>query len=279
MEAESAERGKEIISHFVLVHGACHGAWCWYKLSDLLKNAGHVVTAVDLGGAGLNPNDGEAIRSLAEYNEPLARFMKALPHGDEDGAEKDAKVILVGHSMGGVNLTCMMEQFPHKIAAAVFVTAFMPVPGTTPLQLINQVYERNKTWGDTEFKYGLDGQSSRPTSFKFGSNFAREYLYHNSPSQDITLAERLLRSMPVFDEAVIYSSENYGRVPRAFIVAKQDKAIWEELQRKMIADNPPDRVYELEESDHSPFFSCPARLARILQEISSHCADGLIQTY
>jgi len=267
MSTESGKGRKEGICHFVLVHGACHGAWCWYKLSDLLRKAGHVVTAVDLAGAGLNRKDGDGIRSLAEYNQPLADFMKALPHGDGDGAEEeDEKVILVGHSMGGINLTCMMEQFPHKIAAAVFVTAFMPLPGTTPLQAINQVYDRNQTWGDTEFKYGLEGQ---PISFKFGSNFVRHYLYQNSPSQDITLAQSLLRSVPVLDEALVYSSECYGRVPRTFIVAKQDKAIWEELQRKMIADNPPDRVYEMEESDHSPFFSCPAQLARILQEIST----------
>jgi len=271
MEAESRARGKKGISHFVLVHGACHGAWCWYKLSYLLKKAGHVVTAIDLGGAGVNPKDGEAIRSLAEYNEPLAEFMKSLPHGEGNRAEKDEKVILVGHSMGGVNLTCMMEQFPHKIAAAVFVTAFMPVSGTTPLQLIDEVYQRNQTWGDTEFKYGFDGQPNRPTSFIFGRNFAREYLYQNSPSEDITLAECLLRSMPALEDEVLYSSENYGRVRRAYIVAKQDKGIFEELQRKMIADNPPDKVYDLE-SDHSPFFSCPAQLAQILQEIS-HAFD------
>lgn len=269
MEAESRERGtKGRVSHFVLVHGACHGAWCWYKLSDLLKKAGHRVTALDLVGAGINRKDGEGIRSLAEYHQPLADFMKALPANGDHGTESEEKVILVGHSMGGVDLTCMMDQFPHKIAAAVFLTAFMPLPGTTPLQLIDQVYQRNKTWADTEFKYGLDGQPSKPTSFKFGSNFAREYLYQNCSSEDITLAESLLRSMPALDEEVAYSSENYGRVPRAFIVAKQDKGIWEELQRKMIADNPPDRIYELEESDHSPFFSCPARLAQILQEIS-----------
>lgn len=269
MEAESGERGRKGVSHFVLVHGACHGAWCWYKLSDLLKKAGHLVTVVDLGGAGMNRKDGDGIRSLEEYNESLAEFMKALPHGDGDGTDKKEKVILVGHSMGGVDLTCMMEQFPQKIAAAIFVTAFMPISGTTPLQLIDQVYQRIQTWADTEFKYGLDGQPSKPTSFKFGSNFAREYLYQNCSSEDITLAQSLLRSMPALDEEVVYSNENYGRVPRAFVVAKQDKAIWEELQRKMIADNPPDRIYELEESDHSPFFSCPARLAQILQEIST----------
>lgn len=264
MEVKSRVKGNR--SHFVLVHGACHGAWCWYKLSDLLEKAGHVVTAIDLGGGGINPKDGNAIRSLAEYNEPLAKFMKDLPKGD--GTEKDEKVILVGHSMGGVNLTCMMEQFPHRVAVAVFVTAFMPVPGTTPLQLIDEVYQRIQTWGDTEFKYGLGEQQKKPTSFRFGRNFAREYLYQNSPSEDIKLADCLIRSMPALDEEVISSSENYGRVPRVYIVAKQDKAIIEELQRKMIADNPPVGVYELEESDHSPFFSCPVRLAQILQEIS-----------
>eukprot|EP00253_Pinus_taeda_P013225 PITA_13225 len=252
--------------HFVLVHGACHGAWCWYKLSDLLKKTGHQVTAVDLAGAGLNPKDGNGIRSLAEYNEPLTNFINALPHGD--GTENE-KVILVGHSSGGLNLTYTMEQFPQKIAAAVFVTAFMPVSGTTPLQFMDQVYQRNQTWGDTEFKYGDEGQPSRPTSFKFGSNFAQEYLYDKSPSQDITLAGTLLRNSPALDEEVVYSSENYGRVPRVYIVAQQDKAILEELQKKMIADNPPDRVYKLEVSDHSPFFSCPAQLAQLLQEISN----------
>jgi len=269
MEAESGDRAKEGISHFVLVHGACHGAWCWYKISDLLKKAGHLVTAVDLGGAGLNPKDGDAIRNLAEYNQPLADIMKNLPHGDGDGTEKKEKVILIGHSLGGVDLTCMMEKFPHKIAAAVFLAAYMPVSGVTPLQLIDQFYQRYQTWGDIEFKYGFDGQPNRPTSIKFGSNFARDYLYQKSPSQEITLAESLLRNYPLLDEEVVYSSENYGRVPRAYIVAKQDKTIWEELQRKMIADNPPDRVYELEDSDHCPFFSCPSRLAQILQEIST----------
>lgn len=202
-----------VSTHFVLVHGACHGAWCWCRLSDLLKKAGNQVTADDLGGAGLNLKDGDGIRSLAEYNQPLTTFINA-----------EEKVILVGQSMGGVNLTYTMDQFPQKIAAAVFVTAFMPVSGTTPLQLIDQVYQRNQTWGDTEVKYGDEGQPSRPTSFKFGSNFAQEYLYDKSPSQDITLAWSLLRSSPALDEEVVYSIENYVRVPRLYIVAEQDKA-------------------------------------------------------
>jgi hypothetical protein len=31
----------------VLVHGLCHGAWCWYKAATALESAGHRVTALE----------------------------------------------------------------------------------------------------------------------------------------------------------------------------------------------------------------------------------------
>lgn len=49
MEEGSSRGGGK---HFVLVHGLCHGAWCWYKLAPLLEAAGHRVTAVDLAASG-----------------------------------------------------------------------------------------------------------------------------------------------------------------------------------------------------------------------------------
>ncbi|PPR96488.1 hypothetical protein GOBAR_AA24188 [Gossypium barbadense] len=48
--------------HFVLVHGACHGAWSWYKVVPLLKSGGHNVTALDLGGSGVDPQ--QVLRDL-----------------------------------------------------------------------------------------------------------------------------------------------------------------------------------------------------------------------
>src|SRR5688572_19598199 len=38
--------------HFVLVHGAWHGAWCWERVAPLLREQGHDVTAVELQGQG-----------------------------------------------------------------------------------------------------------------------------------------------------------------------------------------------------------------------------------
>lgn len=118
-------------SHFVLVHGACHGSWCWYKVATLLKSAGHKVTAVDLGGAGINQKQRHQMTTLSDQLEPLMELLAALL--------PEEKVILVGHSMGGIAISVAAEKFTKNVAAAVYVTAFMPKPGFNLVQLYQQV--------------------------------------------------------------------------------------------------------------------------------------------
>ncbi|KAK7848823.1 polyneuridine-aldehyde esterase [Quercus suber] len=55
------------VKHFVLVHGVCHGSWCWYRLIALFKQAGHRVTALDLGACGINPKELNDITSIWDY--------------------------------------------------------------------------------------------------------------------------------------------------------------------------------------------------------------------
>ncbi|KAJ0039484.1 hypothetical protein Pint_28132 [Pistacia integerrima] len=112
------EKEMETKRHIVLVHGASHGAWCWYELVPLLKLAGHQVTTVDLGASGINPKQIDDITSISDYLQPLMDFMSSLP--------QDEKVILVGHSFGGIGISLAMENFPEKVLAAVFVAAYMP---------------------------------------------------------------------------------------------------------------------------------------------------------
>ncbi|XP_021809465.1 putative inactive methylesterase 20 isoform X2 [Prunus avium] len=116
--------------HFVLVHGAGHGAWCWYKLSALLISAGHHVTALDLAASGDNPKQINQVHCFADYVEPLIEFMESLPPED--------RVILVGHSMGGASISIAMERFPEKISVAVFATAVMPGPTLSYLAIVKQ---------------------------------------------------------------------------------------------------------------------------------------------
>ncbi|XP_015874668.3 uncharacterized protein LOC107411575 [Ziziphus jujuba] len=65
--------------HFVLVHGASHGAWCWYKIRSMLETSSYKVTCLDLKGAGINQSDPDTVLTLEEYSHPLINFMSNLP--------------------------------------------------------------------------------------------------------------------------------------------------------------------------------------------------------
>lgn len=117
--------------HFVLVHGACHGAWCWFKIKPLLEAAGHRVTLLDMAASGIHRKVIQDVHSIVDYSEPLLKFMACLP--------PNQKVILVGHSLGGFNLAVAMDRFPDKIAASVFVAAFVPDTNHKPSYVLDQV--------------------------------------------------------------------------------------------------------------------------------------------
>ncbi|KAM1172722.1 hypothetical protein ACFXTH_022922 [Malus domestica] len=72
----------ENAKHFVLVHGTCLRAWCWYKLVALLRHAGHRVTALDLGGFGIHSNQIHEVASIWDYVQPLMEFLGSI-HEDE----------------------------------------------------------------------------------------------------------------------------------------------------------------------------------------------------
>ena len=124
--------------HFVLVHGSCHGAWCWYKLSSLLKLAGHRVTALDLGASGVNPKRLDEVPAASDYVAPLMELMASLPD------QVDQRVVLVGHSYAGLCISLAMESFPQKISIAVFLTAYMPHYNSPPGILIQEVSKISK---------------------------------------------------------------------------------------------------------------------------------------
>lgn len=69
-------------------------------------------------------------------------------------------------------------------------------------------------------------------------------------------------------EKLSLSDANYGSVRRFYIVTPEDHAITADLQETMINLNPPEQVFRVKGSDHSPFFSRPQALHKILAEIA-----------
>ncbi|MED6159695.1 hypothetical protein PIB30_044621 [Stylosanthes scabra] len=258
--SSSSQNGKH---HFVLVHGACHGAWSWYKVTTLLKSWGHKVSALDLGASGVNEKKALELKSIAEYFEPLSEFM-----GSSVGEAE--RVVLVGHSFGGLAISYAMEHFPNKISVAVFVTAFMPGPTLNASIVIQKAFSKLSPNLDNHCTYD-EGPNKPATTFLFGPRFLASRLYQLSPKQDWNLATTLMRPLRLFSDitkVLTLSHTKYGSVNRVFVMSEKDLAITPDLQRWMIEHNPPHRTVKIAGSDHMVMMSKPINLCLRLQSIA-----------
>jgi pimeloyl-ACP methyl ester carboxylesterase len=245
--------------HFVLIHGIGGGSWCWYKLRCLMEVSGHKVTTLDLKGSGIDSSDPNSILTFDDYNSPLTEFLSSLP--------EDEKVILVGHSAGGLSVIAATHKFANKISLAVYICATMLKNGLKTEQDLKDGIPDLSEYGDIhEFGFGL-GADEAPTSAMIKKEFQRKIIYNMSPEEDCTLAGMLLRPGPIvaimaaqFGEGDV---EDVEKVPRVYIKAEYDRVLKVEQQDAMIKRWPPANVYSLE-SDHSPFFSTPFLLCALL---------------
>lgn len=91
-----------------------------------------------------------------------------------------------------------------------------------------------------------------------------------SPIQDVALASVSMRPIPFAPvlEKLSLSDLKYGSVRRFYIETSEDNAIPITVQESMINASPPEQVLRLKGADHSPFFSKPQALHKLLVEIS-----------
>lgn len=249
-------------NHFVLVHGGGFGAWCWYKTIALLEEAGFKVSAIDLTGSGIHSFDTNCITSLSQYVKPLTDFLEKLADGE--------KVILVGHDFGGACIAYSMELFPFKVAKAVFVAAAMLTSGQSTLDMFSQQAGSNDLMRQAQIFLYANGNNKPPTAIDLDKSLLKDLLFNQSPSKDIALASVSMRSIPFAPvlEKLCLSEGNYGSVRRFYIATSEDNAIPITIQESMINSNTPERVFRLKGADHSPFFSKPQALHKMLVEIS-----------
>ncbi|GMH14763.1 hypothetical protein Nepgr_016604 [Nepenthes gracilis] len=255
--------------HIILIHGACLGAWCWHKLKPLLERAGHRVTAVDLAASGVNMKTIHELQTLRDYTEPLLQLMETVP--------PEEKVVVVGHSLGGLSLALAMEKFPQRIEAAIFLSAFMPDTVHQPSYVLEQFSSEMAEgyWLDTQFACHGKPEESFTTMF-FGPKFL-SLIYDPAPAEDFELAMLLRRPSSFFlhdlSKAKKFSADRYGLVKRVYVVCEADKAIPVNFQRWMINNGGVKQVKVLKGSGHMPMVSMPEKLCDCLVDIvAEKCA-------
>ncbi|KAI9114246.1 hypothetical protein K1719_014896 [Acacia pycnantha] len=106
---------------------------------------GHRVSMVDLAASGIHPAKIEDLHYFSTYSEPLMKLLAGLPVGDE-------KVVLIGHSYGGMNIALAADLFPHKIALTIFLTTFLHDTNNRPSYVLEQFQEKiaSGAWLDTD---------------------------------------------------------------------------------------------------------------------------------
>ena len=231
---------------FVLVHGAWHGAWTWYRVLAELEQDGHVVTALDLPSHGIDDQNPATVTMDAYVDSVLATL--------DDSPQP---VVLVGHSLGGMVITVAAQARPDKVKLLVYAAAFLPPNGQTLLDLS----------GDPDSLVGPALQFGRGI-VDIDRDAVNAAFYGTSPDADRALARVLLEPTPMapFATPVFWTEQHFGSVPRAYITTLRDRTIPLAAQLSMIAATPVWRVTAID-SDHSLFFSDAAKVAEQLEDL------------
>lgn len=112
------------MSTFVLLHGAFHGAWCWARVSPILREAGHRVFTPTQTGLGARAH-------LLRRDITLETFTQDLVAVLETEELEDA--VLVGHSFGGHAITGAADRVPERIRSLIYLDGVIPRSGRAPL--------------------------------------------------------------------------------------------------------------------------------------------------
>lgn len=275
---------------FVLIHGGWHNHSVWDRVTPLLQANGFAAFTVDLPGAGkhaiapmslgLRPFDSAA---FATERSPVAgvtqeeRTQAVVALVKRAASLRDAKVILVGHSAGGMTISAVAEQVPELLLAVVYLAGFM-VPNGMPLLAMLQHETLSSALAPGLFVG--DPAAIGATRIHAGStDEAYRSLLKAAFYGDVSEPEfERVASQLHCDESnagALAPSEitpgRFGKVPRHYIRCTQDRAIPLAGQDHMIAAvdgaiGGKTTTHTLE-SSHSPFLSQPTNLSKMLIDI------------
>ncbi len=111
---------------YVLVHGAWGGGWKFARVAEALRKRGHVVFTPTLTGQGERSHLNSATVNLSTHVTDILNVIRYEDLSD---------IVLLGHSYGGMVITAVADAVPEKIAALVYLDAFIPEDGKSLFDL------------------------------------------------------------------------------------------------------------------------------------------------
>jgi pimeloyl-ACP methyl ester carboxylesterase len=246
----SCTKGHVAVSNtYVLVHGAWQAPYVWTTVKEQLEKAGQKVVVVELPAHG-DDYTSPANVSIDVYRDKVISAILSTKQ----------KVILVGHSMGGVVITAVAEQIPDHIKKLVYIGAFLPANGQSLLDLADQ---------DAQ---SLLGPSLIPSKDQLTLDVVHANIT-NIFCQDGTDAIKKLvldnyRVEPAipFTNKVTVTDANFGKVDKYYIHTLMDHAVGIDLQNRMADAAHITKIFSVN-TGHSPFLTQPLEVTKILLTI------------
>lgn len=149
------------------------------------------------------------------------------------------KVILVGHSLGGLTITQAAENRPNNIEVLVYLSALLLRNGDSRHSISNR-----EPSGSILPEYRELNKKKGYSSVK--EQGSEKVFYHDSSDDDILWAKSKLvpQSLQPMDVPMSTSKKNFRSVRRMYIECLQDRAITPEFQKKCIQNYPAKKLLQ-----------------------------------
>jgi pimeloyl-ACP methyl ester carboxylesterase len=222
--------------HFVLVHGAYHGSWCWDDLRAELEQGGHASTAVDLP---CEDPDAGAERYVDEV-------LQAIP-------KNAGAVVMVGHSLAGLVIPIAASRA--RTAMTIYLCAILPVPGLS--------FDAQHAGIGTGFEPSTPAVENGDGSVCWPEAGAIEIFYQDCPPEVAQAAARRLRPQHWKVTQEVTPLRQWPLVPASYIFCTEDRMVSRAYSMRAARLQLGVDPVELP-GGHSPFLSRPRELAQAL---------------
>ena len=158
------------------------------------------------------------------------------------------RVVLVGHSLGGITISDAAERAPDAVAGLVYLTAVMLPNGTAAMDIL---------MAGGKLPEGIS-MSSDGSVLTISHEFARERYYNGCEEGDVEEALASLVPQPTrpMRDRLALTAGRFGTIPRAYIECVQDNALPLTFQRSQREAMPCHTVFTMD-TGHSPFLQAP----------------------
>lgn len=240
----------------VLIHGWTQDRRTWDPVQSALDDRGAVsrcrVLRYDLRGHGRSDAAPAGTASIEQLADDLAELLtRRVPSG---------RVVLAGHSMGGMTIMALAARYPQLVASRVAGVAFVATAcgemdrltlglpglmGNTAVRVVRKV-------GSRLARMRRDRVPLRPALARSGARFL---VFGERPNRDdiAVVADQLLRANPAnlgsFQQAIAAHDQRaalapLGETPAAVLVGDRDR-LCPVSHARAIADQLPDAEYVL----------------------------------